>query len=60
VEERRHVLAPGMSLKRVAKSEAMPERSGRLEATYCRAGMFRAESKDHEGTICKGHDRTAS
>lgn len=31
-----------------------------LEASPCKAGMFRAKSKDHEGDPCKGHDRTAS
>jgi hypothetical protein len=28
----------------------------KLEAPTCSAGMFRAKSKEHEGTYCKGHD----
>lgn len=45
-------LPPGVSLK--------PKKIGGLKRTLARAGMFRAESKDHEGILCKGHDRTAS
>jgi len=39
-----------MSLKLVAKTEAVTvlELSGRLEALPWKAGMFRAQSKDHE------------
>ena len=46
------MLAPGMSLK--LKS------NGGLKRSPCYARMFRAKSKDHEGTLCKGHDRIAS
>ncbi|MBE0427414.1 MAG: hypothetical protein IBX72_12330 [Nitrospirae bacterium] len=43
MEERRHVLASWHELE--------AEEKRKLEAHPCRAGMFRAESKDHEGPI---------